>query len=192
MSNPLLAPIHGINLQDYAAICAKIASGIDEQQVLKAMGIDKPIFDEINTLWPARMQEDGTFEVSIKFGQYFGEVDSHPILGNVKAEMSDEANAYLAQFKTDRYFYEELNGARQAAYDYGYDGAQWIQDNFGISLGDFQKIAMQWMEVYRREMLDDNGEGTLVYTRHQEQKYKAYADKFAKEQDGNIADDIEF
>lgn len=34
--------------------------------------------------------------------------------------------------RSDRYLYEELNRARQAEYEYGYDGAQWIQDNLAF------------------------------------------------------------
>ncbi len=147
MSNPLLEPIHGVSLQDYSAVSAKIASGIAEADILKALGIEKAVFDEASALWIARMQEDSTFEVSILFGQYFGESDQHPKLGNLKAEVSEEGKANLEKMKTDRYFREELNGARQAAYVYGLDGAQWILNNFGISLGDFQTVEMQWIAL---------------------------------------------
>jgi len=34
MTNPLLEPIHGVSLQDYAAISAKMASGIDVKETV--------------------------------------------------------------------------------------------------------------------------------------------------------------
>lgn len=187
-NNPLLEPIHGVTLQDYSVISAKMAAGIDEVEILKALGIEKAVFEEASALWIARMQEDSTFEVTTLFGQYFAEPDTHPKLGNLKAEVSEEGSANLEKMKTDRYFYEELNGARQAAYAYGYDGAQWIQDNFGISLGDFQSVAMQWMPQTSNEEFDT----MRHYSDYREQKEKEYAEKFAQEQGGNVADDVEF
>ena len=131
-NNPLLAPVHGINLRDYSAICAKLGSGVDENDIYKAFGIDATIWGEINTVWPARMAEDTTFSIAVLFGQYFGEADQHPKLQGVKSNLSEEGEANLERLKNDVYFYYELSGARQAAYEYGLDGAQWILDNFGI------------------------------------------------------------
>ncbi|MDR6967319.1 hypothetical protein J2X31_001326 [Flavobacterium arsenatis] len=188
MSNPLLEPIHGVSLQDYSTITAKIASGLDVKEICKALGIEPAIFEEASAIWVTRMQEDSTWEVTTLFGKYFGEADQHPKLSGLQAEVSEEGKANLENMRTDRYFYEELNGARQSAYEYGIDGAQWIQDNFGINLGDFQSVAMQWMPS---ESVDDY-ETIKHYLDYREQKQKEYAVKFAEEQGGNVADDVEF
>lgn len=188
MSNPLLEPIHGVSLQDYAAVSAKMAAGIDQAEICKTLGIEQAVFEEASALWIARMQEDSTFEVTTLFGQYFGDADNHPKLSGLKAEVSQEGMANLEKMKTDRYFYEELNGARQAAYAYGYDGAQWIQDNFGINLADFQSAAMHWMPVTSNEEF----ETMRVYGDYRQQKQDEYAQKFAAEQGGNVADDVAF
>jgi len=187
--NPLLAPIHGISLRDYAAITMKLSSGIEPNAILNALGIDEVIWSEINTLWPKRMQEDESFTVSTLFGQYFMEGATHPKLENLVAEVSEDGKANLEKLKTDRYFYEELCGARQAAYEYGIDGAQWIQDNYGVSLGDFQAVAMEWMTG---QNLNWNSDDINHYLNYQQEKQKEYAAKFAAEQGGNVADDVEF
>lgn len=187
--NPLLAPIHGISLRDYAAITMKLSSGVEPDAILNALGIDNVIWEELNTLWPKRMQEDESFTVSTLFGQYFMEGVIHPKLENLVAEVSEEGTANLEKLRTDRYFYEELSGARQAAYEYGIDGAQWIQDNFGISLGDFQAVAMEWMTD---QNLNWNSDDITHYLDYQQEKQKEYATKFANEQGGNVADDIDF
>jgi hypothetical protein len=191
MSNPLLEPIHGVSLYDYAAVSAKMATGIDPKEIYKALGIEPAVFEEASALWVTRMQEDSTFEVTILFGQYFSEADKHPKLNGLQAEVSEEGKANLEKLKTDRYFYEELCGARQAAYEYGYDGAQWIQDNFGISLGDFQAVAMKWSEVQAQDMIN-NTDSIHHFVDYQQKKQAEYAAKFATEQGGNIADDVEF
>ncbi len=192
MSNPLLEPIHGVSLYDYAVVSAKTVSGADVDDLLKALGIENAIFEEASALWIARMQEDSTFEVVTLYGQYFAEADNHPKLKDFVIELSDAGVANLEKMKSDRYFYEELNAARQAAYAYGYDGAQWIQDNFGIPLGEFQSVSMQWSEVQNEEMSDNDYETIRHFIDYQQQKQEEYAKKFAEEQGGNIADDIEF
>lgn len=188
-NNPLLAPVHGINLRDYSAICAKLGSGVDENDIYKAFGIDATIWGEINTVWPARMAEDTTFSIAVLFGQYFGEADQHPKLQGVKTNLSEEREANLERLKNDVYFYYELSGARQAAYEYGLDGAQWILDNFGIGLGDFQSVAMKYMELQNQNFDSNYVRECLDY---QDEKQAEYAEKFAAEQGGNVADDVEF
>lgn len=192
MNNPLLEPIHGVSLFDYAAVSAKIAAGIAQTDVLKTLGIESAIYEEASALWVARMQEDSTWEVTMEFGKYFGEVDNHPKLKDLKVAISQEGNENLEKLKIDRYFYEELCGARTAAYNYGLDGAQWIQDNYDINLGDFQTIAVKWSADNQKDVDSQNYENIKHFTNYQLEKQNEYAEKFAKEQGGNIADDIEF
>ena len=188
-NNPFLEPVHGISLRDYTAMCLKISAGVDYNEVCRAMGIESVIWEELNTIWPQRMGEDTSFTVTTLFGQYYAENVTVPQLENVKAEVSEEGLANLEKIKTDRYFYEELAGARQAAYEYGIDGAQWILDNYGINLADFQSVAMQWMTEQNQNW---NSEEIVRFSDYQQEKQKEYAAKFAAEQGGNIADDVEF
>lgn len=187
--NPFLQPVHGVDLRTYTAMCLKISAGIDYLEVCKAMGFEPVIWEELNTIWPQRMGEDTSFTVTTLFGQYYAENVTVPQLENLKAEISEEGAANLERIKNDRYFYEELAGARQAAYEYGIDGAQWILDNFGINLADFQSVAMQWMTEQNQNW---NSEDILEFSNYQQEKQKEYAAKFAQEQGGNIADDVNF
>jgi hypothetical protein len=188
-NNPFLEPVHGLSLRDYTAMCLKISSGVDYKDVCNAMGIEPAIWEELNTIWPQRMAEDSSFTVSTLFGQYYAENPIIPQLENLKVEISEEGQQNLERIKTDRYFYEELCGARQAAYEYGIDGAQWILENFGINLADFQSVAMQWMTEQNQNW---NSQQITEFMDYQQQKQKEYSDRFAEEQGGNIADDVNF
>lgn len=192
MSNPLLEPIHGVSLFDYAAVCAKLGAGVAENDVLSALGIESAVYEEASALWVARMQEDSTWEVTTEFGKCFAEVENHPKLKDLNAAVTEDGFGNMEKLKTDRYFYEELCGARIAAYNYGLDGAQWIQDNFGINLGDFQIVAMQWAAIQKSEVDGDDFENVLHFSNYQQEKIKEYSSQFASEQGGNVSDDIEF
>jgi len=187
--NPFLEPVHGIDLRAYTAMTLKISAGVDYLEVCKAMGIEPAVWEELNTIWPQRMAQDTSFTVTTLFGQYFAENVTLPQLENVNAEISEEGAANLEKIRTDRYFYEELAGARQAAYEYGIDGAQWILENFGINLADFQSAAMQWMTEQNQNWSSDD---IHHFHDYQQGKQKEYAAKFAAEQGGNIADDVNF
>ena len=178
----MLQPIHGVSLQDYAAAASKMANGMSADEVCKRLGIDMPIWDEANQLWVKRMQQDQTMAVMSLYGQYYGSADTHPKFNDSVKESNQEGD-YLSKIQNDEAFYYELCGARQAAYEAGLDGAQWIQDNYGISLGDFQSVAMKWMA---------NMGNIEKMLRYQEQKQREYAEKFSKEMGGGVADDIEF
>jgi hypothetical protein len=184
-----LEPVHGVSLRDYAAMAKKIASGVDAGAVCKAMGIDSAVWDEINTVWIQRMAEDPSFEVTVLYGKYFAEETANPKLEHLKAEASPEGAANLERLKTDRYFYEELCGARNAAYNYGLDGAQWILEQFGVNLADFQSVAMQYMAERNKNW---DTEEIHEFINYQQEKQKEYEAKFAAERGGNVADDVEF
>jgi hypothetical protein len=185
-----LEPIHGISFEDYAQMVIKLSSGVSEESICKAMGIDAAVWDEVNTLWAQRMTEDSSFQLVTLYGQYFAAGVTNPKLANLDTNISAEGQSNLDRLKNDRYFYEELCGARTAAYNYGLDGAQWILDNFGIGLGDFQSVAMQYMS--KRTNGSEDIMETKAFLDYQREKQEEYEAKFAAERGGNVADDIEF
>src|SRR4051812_18959737 len=115
--NPLLAPIHGITLEDYGAVCARMANGVSEESIASALGVEVPVLQEAGLLWPERMKQDETYHIMTLFGQYFGAAEQHPKLGNLSS--SSPVSANTERIKTDKSFYEELEIARQIAYEYG-------------------------------------------------------------------------
>ncbi|HVI44493.1 MAG TPA: DUF6620 family protein [Chitinophaga sp.] len=186
--NPLLAPIHGITLEDYSAACAKIGSGLSEEEVAKALGVELPVWQEANLLWPERMKQDATYHIITLFGQYFGEADQHPKFLNLKPAVSAEGTGNIDKIKADKDFYQELEVARQVAYEYGLDGAQWIMDNYGIPVGDFQIAASKWSDQIHQD-IQANYAG---YNQQQDAYRTKYQQLFAAAQGGNLADDISF
>lgn len=189
-NDPLLQPIHGIKLADYGAAAGVMGDGVTEDQICKALGVERPAWDEARRLWDKRMQEDGSFNVINVYTKYFGKYKEHEKLGNLVGEaplVSDidaaAGSDNVQRINDDEHYYYELCGARQAAYDAGMDGAQWILDNYGITISQFQAAATKWMS---------NFANVPVMMRYQEDKQKEYAERFAKESGGNIADDITF
>lgn len=181
------AAIHGISLEDYAGAAYALANGKSEAEVCRILGIEKPVWDEVNALWVERMQKD--MSVIALYGQYFAAGDTNAKFSNSASGAEETAPqntsdmSPLDRIKNDEYFYYELSGARQAAYDMGLDGAAWIEKTYGIGLSDFQNVAMHWTSKSIA-----NIPRMIAY---QEEKRQEYAKKFATEAP-NIADDIEY
>ncbi|WP_029903936.1 DUF6620 family protein [Prevotella sp. 10(H)] len=187
-NNPLLQPIHGVTLQDYAAIMSKIGTGMDMDTMLKTLGVDKAAWEEASVLWTKRMQEDLTFAVVNLYGKYFKEADDHPKLGaSLQPEISETGLTTLERMKADREFFTDVQAEMNAAYEYGIDGAQQAFEKYGVNIGDISKIALHYSEIDGNNM-----EQMDKWARLLDRKMKEYADKYAAEQGGNIADDIEF
>ncbi len=181
--NPLLEPIHGISLYDYAAGVVKIGSNVPETDVLKALGVDKPQWDEASLIWNQRMEQDTKMTVMTLYSQYFTKIDEHPTLGNNGNLSADTAsNPNLERLKTDEHFFYDLAAERDAAIEVGKDGAQYILDKYGIGIIDFQAQAVIWTR-------SGNYSSMITY---QMEKKEDYLKQFQNEMGGTIADDIEF
>ncbi|MDM1299035.1 hypothetical protein HXZ94_11075 [Empedobacter falsenii] len=181
--NPLLEPIHGVSLYDYAAGVVKIGSNVPEADVLKALGVDKPQWDEASLIWNQRMEQDTEMTVMTLYSQYFTKIDEHPTLGNNGNLSADTAsNPNLERLKTDEHFFYDLAAERDAAIEVGKDGAQYILDKYGIGIVDFQAQAVIWTR---------SGNYSTMIT-YQMEKKEEYLKQFQNEMGGTIADDIEF
>lgn len=190
-NDPQLQPVHGITIFDYAAGAAKLGAGCTEEQVCRALGVERPMWDEAQTTWNNRMRDDKSFNVVNVYSKYFGKVQEHEKLGNLQPENapatqveSETAKANLQRLENDKYYFFEIQGAIQAAYDNGIDGAQWLIDHLGLTVSQVNSAGTKWMG-------DFNTLAAMVD--YQEEKKKAYSKQFARESgtDG-VADDINF
>jgi len=144
MENTLLQPIHNITLEDYAAIALKLSSGIELEAILQVLDVTASQYEEASNTWNERMAQDETYELSMLYGQYFTTAVNHPKLSALQLQTSSEAQQNLDKMKADRYYFERMTALRQAAYNHGVDGAAYLLEHYGITLGDFQVITLHY------------------------------------------------
>jgi hypothetical protein len=73
----LLAPIEGVSLEVYAAICAQAATNTaaaEFQKVLAQHGMDQAKFDRVGKAWTDRMSKDPSMVVVNAYTKAFGSV----------------------------------------------------------------------------------------------------------------------
>lgn len=190
-NDPNMQAVHGITIGDYAAGAAKIGEGCSEVQICSALGVERPMWDEAQTIWNNRMRDDHTFNVMNVYTNYFGKAKEHKKLGALipdSAPATDvpegKSKELLNRLETDKHYFFEIQGALQAAYDNGIDGAQWLIDNLGLTVAQVNGAGTKYMNDFNTmaQMMD-----------YQDQKKEEYAARFAKEHGtGGVVDDIEF
>lgn len=189
--DPLLQPVHGITIADYAAGSAKLGAGCTDAEICTALQVEMPIWEEAKTTWNNRMRTDQTYNLVNVYSKYFGNAKDHEKLGSLvpknKPETnvaSEQAQATLDKLATDKHYFFEIQGALQAAYDNGLDGAQWLVDELGVTVSQVNESGFKWMSDIMTVAAMDS---------YQEEKKKQYSERFAKENGtGNVASDIEF
>lgn len=143
----LLDPIKGIDMQTWAAANAKIAGGMDLEDVLKVVGTEKPIWDEVSAEWNARMSQDTTFAISKVYGDAF--MDSNiGKFANGETNQSSESNASnnnsaLQKVMEDFDFYIKVMCHQNMGATQGKDASSILQE-YGLTVTDWSSVGAHW------------------------------------------------
>lgn len=76
-NNPLLRPIHGVSLEDYAAAIYYRTSGVPMERIMFFFHINPTVWNEVDMLWTKRMEEDASLTVITFFSRYYNEVEQN-------------------------------------------------------------------------------------------------------------------
>ncbi|TDS17534.1 DUF6620 family protein [Sphingobacterium paludis] len=118
----------------------------------------------------------------------YAENATHANLEKIQIQMSAFGMKNLEKLQIDRHFYEELAGAREAAYEHGIDGAQWMLDHYAINLADFQAVVIKWMTEQNTHYSSADIRHFAAY--HQQKKTE-YAHRFADGKNGSRPNNID-
>lgn len=66
-----LAPYKGVSMESWATANAKLAQGQPLEPILKALKIERPLWDDVNAEWNGRMSRDTTATIATAYGQAF-------------------------------------------------------------------------------------------------------------------------
>ena len=133
MGNPLLDPVEGITIEQWADVNAKMVSGTPTEEAIKAIGADMPKWDRANNEWLTRMRNDTTFTISKIYAAAFNKGAS----GNLGSG---------AQVSADSYPFEKYIEAMVAQDVLGKQGrdAQDVLKDFGLTVADYSNISSYW------------------------------------------------
>lgn len=177
----LLDPIQGVTMEDWAGANAKIASGTGLPEILKVLGIEKPVWDTVSAEWMARMSRDTTFAISTVYGQAFTNPNIGkfaPKAGGAKAAAPKSSGA-ATKVMNDFELYVKVMTHQNVGASQGLD-AQGILAKYGLTVVDWSNIGAHWSAKLMSDFTLATKMGDLM------NKYTA---EFSKPGAG---DDIEF
>jgi hypothetical protein len=129
----VLEPVEGISFEDWAKANAKLASGGNVDELAKELGIDRPRWDRANEEWLARMKNDKTFTLSMKYAGIFNKNAE----GNLPKKENFTENTYPLEK------YAEVMVAMDYLGRQGRD-AQDVLKDFGLTVADYSNLSSYW------------------------------------------------
>ncbi|MCK0161178.1 DUF6620 family protein [Allomuricauda sp. F6463D] len=143
----LLDPIEGVDIETWAAVNAKIANGADLEQVLKVVGVEKPIWDKVSADWTARMSQDTTYAIS----QVYADAFVNPNIGkfaSIETTKGSESaqgvdSGAMQKVKDDFELYIKIQSHQNVAFSQGI-AANTILEEYGLSPADWGAIGAHW------------------------------------------------
>ena len=172
MSNPLLDPVEGITLDQWAGVNAQLASGTSKEDAIKTLGVDMPKWDRVDNEWLTRMRNDTSFVISQKYAAAFNTTAT----GNLGSGSQISADS----FPFEKYI--EVMVAQDVLGKQGRD-AQDILKDFGLTVADYSNISSYWSG----KMMSD-----FSLAMKMSQLDAEYRKKYESMAPGNTHTDIEF
>lgn len=91
-NNPLLHPIHGVSLEDYAAAMYYLVAGIPVEKIIEIFNINSTIWNEVHLLWTKRMEEDAGLTVITSFSLFYNKAEQNKHFKTLNSLMSNLKN----------------------------------------------------------------------------------------------------
>lgn len=174
-------PIHGIGLLDYAQAAKLSQNNVTDTEICAALGIEKPIWDEVSVGWNNRLGTNGRemFDAYMRF-----QTQEIQHAGLQKLVSDAPSSEHVELLMNDDFFWAEINAIMFSAGNYGIDAIQYVWDKFKISMGDYSASCMAFDAR--------NPGGNKAANEYMEEKMKEYGVIFSKEVGGDVAGDVEF
>ena len=181
--------VHGITFIDYAATCAFLAQGKEITELLPALGVEMPQWDEASAYWQNAMSNDSEFKLITIFGDVF----QNPAQGKYAGVSTQTPDDVLAKIPTlERYI--EIQEMMSIAASYGIDAQAFLHEQ-GLDIMDYSQSGMHWMKVQHENMSPENphsNEFIQWFTATHSYYHQKYEQAFAAQQGGKLGADIEF
>ncbi|HLF67119.1 MAG TPA: DUF6620 family protein [Gammaproteobacteria bacterium] len=133
MANPLLEPVEGITLDQWAQANAKLASGGTTDEVIKGLSIDAPKWDRVNNEWLTRMSNDTSFTIATKYSAAFNQSAT----GNLGSGAGITADSIPFEKYVEAMVAQDVLGKQ------GRD-AQDVLKDFGMTVADYSNVSSYW------------------------------------------------
>ena len=192
---------HGVTFRDYACASANLVGGMSLDQVCKVLGVEEPLWAEVQEFWNNKMAE-----LSHEDMAFYGEVFTNPKQGkfaNVEGGAGTVEDALAKYPEWSDYLKMGAYMAEASAVGLEID----FDKEFGINLTEYTQLGAHWSDWYKEKVINvetgynmDDGmseeqqESVRINELHSEltDKWTAFYKEKFKNDSANISDDIDF
>jgi hypothetical protein len=155
-----LAPVEGISLEDWALAQAKLANGVDVNQICQQLGVDRAKFDRVSAEWMARMSRDTTATIATVYGKAFSSGGQGAFGGAAQAGVAGMSNVGATNAQQPPIPLEqwiEIMEAQNAAAQQGRDANQ-VLASYGMNALGWSNVSSWWSTHFAQNAMVNNGE----------------------------------
>jgi hypothetical protein len=150
-ANPeLLAPVEGVTLEIYANLCARMAQGMQQPELLSSLaqhGLDMGAWERANAVWTDRMSKDTSGTITTAYSNAFMSSGQGQYAGAAGAAAQTGWNGSAAGGPEPISFEKnaEIAGAMAAWSKQGKDVNALLHSTFGMTAMDLSQTSTWWM-----------------------------------------------
>jgi len=185
--------INGVTFEDWAAACAHLAQGTAEDEILKTLGLEMPVWQDTNNQWTNKLGDlmAADMNVATQYAEIFGnpKVGRFATVGGDEIKDSDDILAIVPDWET----YQKIFFHMSVGAEHGLDGAV-ILEEYGLDLGKWGAVGMQYMKK-GINAIDHNAPDAnekFQYYSGIIEKWQNHWTEFYKDNAVDLSDDIDF
>jgi hypothetical protein len=183
--------INGVSFEEYAAACGNLAQGMPEEDLLRILGLEKPVWDETLDKWNVRLGELMTEDMN--YATKYGELFANPKAGRFAGESAAASTDELLHLAPDFETYQKIFWHQAVAAEHGVDPVT-VLNSYGIDIGKWGALNMHYMG-HQNSLLDHTKPDYAEKFRHFQQlqdKWRTHFEDHYKDHKSNLAEDINF
>lgn len=130
--------INGISFEDWAAGCGQLTHGMPEEEVIKILGVELPVWQDTMDKWSAKLGEG---DLIARYTEIFSSPNVGPFANAGGATGEDEWRKIIPDHGAFIRLQREMSIATQN----GVDAAQFLEDK-GLNIGQYSQASMAFMQ----------------------------------------------
>jgi len=184
--------INGITFIDWACACGNLAQGMPEEEILKILGVEAPVWQQTSESWIGKLGDimANDMEMATKYGEIF----ANPKQGKfANVEQVGASDTNLEAIVPDYETYQKIFWHQSVAAEYGIDAVT-VLESYGLDLGSWGKMNMKFMNagLNSTKNTDPDYNDKFFHYSNIMQQWQDHWHEHYKENKVDLSDDIDF
>ena len=185
--------INGVTFEDWGAACGNLAAGMSEEEVIKVLGLEMPVWQQTNSAWSSKLGDLMTEDMNNAtiYSGFF----TNPKVGKFADVASNVPDIKSLLEKVPDYdAYQKIFWQQSIAAQHGIDPVSIIEEN-GFNHQTWSQVGMHysnWYHEYTKRTGTEQDNERFHELSAIGNKWTNHWNEFYKENAANLGEDIDF